>query len=724
MRWPEGFSFLLLPVLVLTLVAGSIPARGQAVMDPTQIRASGMTFDPTRDGFGFSNFRNTPEKWTVSDAVVRKLFGGDACSSGTADTDCELNPIVRDWQDATNRGLAVGHCVGMSALAQEFFNGSVSRLGGLATESTVEFSADNRRVVSEIASRAAVQYIPGQGKVTFLPPSGVVSQLEEAFAQGRARYVLVMYGFNPNVGWGGGHAVTPFAIEDTTRENVKEIVLYDNNYPRQTTSILVDIETEGWEYAAGSQLPSGEAGDWNYTGLGNNLGDGSSMGLLDVAKLRGPFACSFCELDGELRQELARQIADLEKQSADVDLLMVGIEKQLDELRQITDLKEQLAKIKSIDQELDEQLVAIDEKIQRLQERKERIKNLLKNSSFPPEDVQEQLDSLTMLEDRVTSLRVLRGELREIAKDIETIEELEADLAEMDGQEEGILFLDDLQSDSEVAQDEDFEIIVESKKELQGKDGPEVPDDAEMDALNIDDADGPSDEGLGPQTLTPPESASLSLSKPAKAPYTLIEDQTAIGSVGSSIAAAFGNGQAFEVRTAVQGDGRVAIQDGNTTPYLAANAQDGSIVTSVKLSHDRTGTDYSAHMRLAPSAYRQWVATGGTKEIPGMRLQVNNSVLEASILNGPEVPVELSVLEIGSKDGATAATIRGVRLAEGDIMILNFKDWEANDAPRLSIRRSDGSSDILTMTLIDDNVFDAIADAGPKQSFQKLATAR
>ena len=75
--------------------------------------------------------------------------------------------------------------------------------------------------------------------------------------------------------------------------------------------------------------------------------------------------------------------------------------------------------------------------------------------------MQEQLDSLTMLEDRVTSLRVLRGELREIAKDIETIEELEADLAEMDGQEEGILFLDDLQSDSEVAQDEDFEIIVE-----------------------------------------------------------------------------------------------------------------------------------------------------------------------------------------------------------------------------------------------------------------------
>jgi len=375
-------------------------------MELTQIRASGMKFDPTRDGFGFQNFPNTPEKWTVSDAVVRKLFGGDACSSGTVNAGCELNPVLRDWQDATNRGLTVGHCVGMATLAQELFDGRVPRLGGLATATTVEFSGDNRRVVSEIASRAAVQYIPGQGEATLLPPSEVVSQLEEAFAQGRDRYVLAMYGFNPNVGWGGGHAVTPFAIEDTTRENVKEILLYDNNYPRQTTSILVDIETEGWEYAAGSQLPSGEAGYWNYTGLGNNQGDGSSMGLLDVAKLRGPFACSFCELDGELR-ELARQIADIEKQSGDVDLLKVGIEKQLDELGQITDLKEQLAKIKSIDQELDEQLVAIDEKIQRLQERKERIKTLLKNSSFPPEDVQEKLDSLTRLEDRVTSLRVL-----------------------------------------------------------------------------------------------------------------------------------------------------------------------------------------------------------------------------------------------------------------------------------------------------------------------------
>ena len=79
MSRPEGFSFLLLPVLVLTLVAGSVPARGQTVMELTQIRASGMKFDPTRDGFGFQNFPNTPEKWTVCDAVVRKLFRGEGC---------------------------------------------------------------------------------------------------------------------------------------------------------------------------------------------------------------------------------------------------------------------------------------------------------------------------------------------------------------------------------------------------------------------------------------------------------------------------------------------------------------------------------------------------------------------------------------------------------------------------------------------------------------------
>jgi len=572
-------------VAVFLAVGGSAvfaPSISQA-QNPTVVSEAAyqLQFDPARDGFSFANFPNDPQTFSVSDEVMLRLFGDSICSFGSGSDACEINPVVKDLQRTLNRGLEVGHCVGMSALAQELFDGSVPQVGQLGVAATSSLPL-NRAVVDEIASRAAVQFLPGEGQTQMSPPSKVVSVLEQAFAEGSARNVLVLYAWNiEQNGWGGGHAVTPFAVEDTDAENVKEILIYDNNLPNVVQRVTVDLQEEAWEYEKGGQLPGGGSTGWNYGGIGDNGGMGSSMGLLDVSRLRGPFSCSICD--------------------------------------------------------------------------------------------------------------AYRAPLNS---------------------DHQALFLDNLQEDDEVVDDEDIEIVIHDEEELSGTDGPRVPSDSQMNALNSDDSDD-SQEGLT-DNLTPPDSASLSLSKPAKSPYTLVEDQAAIGSrIGHNVMNAFGNGQAVEVRTSVFGEGRVAIQDGNSQPHLAANTRGGAIVTSLKLSHDRASTDYSAHMRLNPRAIRQWMKSDGTKEMPGLRLRVTESVLHASVTDGPNVAIDLSVLEVGSQDGGMAAIARSIRLGEGDVASVNFKKWQAGEAPQLIVHRSNGRQHQVQMTLIEVSDFDAVALAGP-----------
>jgi hypothetical protein len=47
----------------------------------------------------------------------------------------------------------------------------------------------------------------------------------------------------------GGHAVTPFAVEEWGN-GIFAILVYDNNHPNITRKILVDSNTNTWRYNA------------------------------------------------------------------------------------------------------------------------------------------------------------------------------------------------------------------------------------------------------------------------------------------------------------------------------------------------------------------------------------------------------------------------------------------------------------------------------------------
>ena len=136
-------------VAVVSVLFAVVLAPGHSQAQNVTVVAkatSGLTFDPARDGFAFANFANTPEIFSVSDAVMLRLCGDDACSFKSKANVCEMNPVLKDLQRKLNMEVEVGHCVGMSALAQELFDGSAPRVAGLTAVSTSSLRLDRRNV--------------------------------------------------------------------------------------------------------------------------------------------------------------------------------------------------------------------------------------------------------------------------------------------------------------------------------------------------------------------------------------------------------------------------------------------------------------------------------------------------------------------------------------------------------------------------------------------------
>jgi hypothetical protein len=78
-------------------------------------------------------------------------------------------------------------------------------------------------------------------------PSEILDVLGDALNSGDELYTLGVY--KPDLS--GGHAITPFAIEDKG-EGDYAILVYDNNFPGVTRAVEVDAEEETWRYVSGT----------------------------------------------------------------------------------------------------------------------------------------------------------------------------------------------------------------------------------------------------------------------------------------------------------------------------------------------------------------------------------------------------------------------------------------------------------------------------------------
>lgn len=204
-------------------------------------------YDVSIHGFGFENYGDEQDYVQLTSMEVERLFGQRACAN-KVNGECILTPLAKQWMIQKNKSMGRGHCDGMAALSLLFYRNQlkVEDFGG-SSVSSLQLEG-NEKLQREIAywwTTQATEPTRSAREKNALTPSEVVKELFKAFIAGRNSEVYTIALWKPNRR--GGHAVTPFAIEDRGN-GIFAILVYDNNYPNTTRKILVDSNTDTWKY--------------------------------------------------------------------------------------------------------------------------------------------------------------------------------------------------------------------------------------------------------------------------------------------------------------------------------------------------------------------------------------------------------------------------------------------------------------------------------------------
>jgi hypothetical protein len=218
-------------------------------------------FRPELDGFAFENYGNDVQPRNLGPAEIEDLFGEQVCLSGTGDQ-CDLIPAAKEWMNNQNEGMAGGHCEGFSIAALRFYNENLNQ-EDFGADTTVGLDIiGNEPLQASIAEHFVYQFLPpivdARVKGT---PSEVLQSLIDALNSGDELYTLGVY----KADFTGGHAITPFAVEDKG-DGKYAILVYDNNFPGTTRAVQLDTNDDSWSYVSGTnpddlgQVYEGDAG--------------------------------------------------------------------------------------------------------------------------------------------------------------------------------------------------------------------------------------------------------------------------------------------------------------------------------------------------------------------------------------------------------------------------------------------------------------------------------
>ncbi|MCX5963040.1 MAG: hypothetical protein NT070_07795 [Cyanobacteria bacterium] len=211
------------------------------------------------------------------------MFGNQVCAT-QGDT-CILTPPAEQWMEETNKDMDGGHCEGMAALslilyadkakAQEFGNTPDLALQG------------NEKLQHEIAYWFATQGVAptATNEIKGKTPADILDILLSSINPNASidkTYTMGIY--QPE--FKGGHAITPYAIEDLG-DGEYTVMVYDNNHPKLERQVEIDRNANTWKYVA-STKPEEEESEY--------LGDAETKTLtLTPSQPRYEIQeCNFC----------------------------------------------------------------------------------------------------------------------------------------------------------------------------------------------------------------------------------------------------------------------------------------------------------------------------------------------------------------------------------------------------------------------------------------------
>ena len=239
-------------------------------------------FRPPADGFAFENYGTGAAVKNLTPAAVEGLFGSEVCTSGTGNT-CLLIPPARAWMEEENDALAAGHCFGMALSASRFYGRQLYPEGfGGASPAQLALTG-NAALQRTIAQGSALQELPAiRQKAIPGTPNDILDALIKGMRAHKPLYVLGLF----RTYGGGGHAITPYAVEDRG-DGRFAVLVYDNNYPGITRAVSFDRHANAWKFIAQSNPADPQQ---VYGGQGQE----SNLALYPGVTPKGLVPCPFC----------------------------------------------------------------------------------------------------------------------------------------------------------------------------------------------------------------------------------------------------------------------------------------------------------------------------------------------------------------------------------------------------------------------------------------------
>jgi hypothetical protein len=272
--------------LVLSITASGCKPQASATTDagPGGVLAD-TGFRPTKDGFKFENqgghYPRTPPVLTNQD--VARMFGSDACASGSGNT-CRLKPVATEWMTMVNRAMNDGQCEGMAVSSLAFYQ-KVYQPASYAPHAKSIRDLTHAETASLIGYFWAFQMVNPVRKdkvesLITMTPISVEDTLVDMMKRNELAVIAI---HSPH----GGHAVTPYAVEDRGN-GIHWIEIYDNNWPDRERHIIIDRNANTWAYELASLNPDIPREPWSGTA------DSHSIAVTPLSDRLGRAECPFC----------------------------------------------------------------------------------------------------------------------------------------------------------------------------------------------------------------------------------------------------------------------------------------------------------------------------------------------------------------------------------------------------------------------------------------------
>jgi hypothetical protein len=274
----------------IVLAATSLPScfkrapKEDDSTDKAQVLAD-TGFRPTKNGFAFENtggqYPKTPP--VLTSTGVAKMFGKEACVGGDLKS-CKLTPAANEWMGVVNRAMNIGQCEGMAVGSLAFFK-KIQSPKDYAASAASAHDLTHTNVGPLIGYYWAFQMVnPVRFNVVkslyTLTPTAAEDQLVDMMKKGEYATLAVRSAH-------GGHAVTPYAIEDRGN-GIHWIRIYDNNWPDKERYVIIDRNANTWKYELASLNPDVPKEPWE----GN--AETHTIAVIPLALRLGKAECPFC----------------------------------------------------------------------------------------------------------------------------------------------------------------------------------------------------------------------------------------------------------------------------------------------------------------------------------------------------------------------------------------------------------------------------------------------